>query len=292
MTGMGYNEMLTFSFISPSVFDRLNLPADCLLRDAVIIENPLGEDYSVMRTTMMPSFLESVANNYAHRVEAASLFEISYIYVKTDKYPDELPEHREMLTFGGYAANGKADFFEFKGDIEALLEALKITKYEFEPEKEIAFMHPGRTARLFIGGKDSGIFGQIHPAVAKKWGCPDNTMVAMLRTDVLIANVTDIPKNKELPKFPAVTRDIAVVLDADVPAGHVEKLIRQRGGKALETCTLFDCYIGAQVPEGKKSLAYALAFRDATRTLTDEDVSKFMKKILNGLEMQFGASLR
>ena len=113
MTGLGYNEMLTFSFISPSVFGKLNLPEDCKLRDAVIIGNPLGEDYSVMRTTMMPSILESIANNYAHRVEAASLFEISYVYIKTDKYPDELPEHREMLTFGGYASGGKADFFEF-----------------------------------------------------------------------------------------------------------------------------------------------------------------------------------
>lgn len=292
MTGMGYNEMLTFSFISPSVFDKLNLPKDCKLRDTVTIQNPLGEDYSIMRTTMMPSFLESIANNYAHRVEEAALFEISYVYIKTDKYPQELPEHREMLTFGKYAPNGNADFFEFKGDVEALLDSLKIAKYEFEPEKEIAFMHPGRTARLFVNGKDAGIFGQIHPTVAKKWECPANTFVAMFRTDVLMANVTDIPKNKELPKFPAVTRDIAVVLDADVPAGHVEKLIRQRGGKALESCTLFDCYIGAQVPEGKKSLAYALSFRDATKTLTDEDVSKFMKKILNGLEMQFGASLR
>lgn len=292
MTGMGYNEMLTFSFISPSVFDKLNLPKDCKLRDTVTIQNPLGEDYSIMRTTMMPSFLESIANNYAHRVEEAALFEIAYVYIKTDKYPQELPEHREMLTFGKYAPNGNADFFEFKGDVEALLDSLKIAKYEFEPEKEIAFMHPGRTARLFVNGKDAGIFGQIHPTVAKKWECPANTFVAMFRTDVLMANVTDIPKNKELPKFPAVTRDIAVVLDADVPAGHVEKLIRQRGGKALESCTLFDCYIGAQVPEGKKSLAYALSFRDATKTLTDEDVSKFMKKILNGLEMQFGASLR
>ena len=292
MTGMGYNEMLTFSFISPSVFDKLNLPADCKLRDTVTIQNPLGEDYSIMRTTMMPSFLESIANNYAHRVEEAALFEISYVYIKTDKYPQELPEHRGMLTFGKYAPNGNADFFEFKGDVEALLDSLKIAKYEFEPEKEIAFMHPGRTARLFVNGKDAGIFGQIHPTVAKKWECPENTFVAMFRTDVLMANVTDIPKNKELPKFPAVTRDIAVVLDADVPAGHVEKLIKQRGGKALESCTLFDCYIGAQVPEGKKSLAYALSFRDATKTLTDEDVSKFMKKILNGLEMQFGASLR
>ena len=170
--------------------------------------------------------------------------------------------------------------------------SLKITKYEFEPEKDVPYMHPGRTARLYVGGKDAGIFGQVHPAIAKKWDCPDNTFVCSIRTDILEDNTVDVPKNKELPKFPAVTRDIAVVLDSDVPAGHVEKMIHERGGKALESCALFDCYVGSQLPEGKKSLAYALSFRDATKTLTDEDVNKFMKKILNGLEMKFGASLR
>ncbi len=292
MSGLGYHEMLTFSFVSPSVFDRLNLPADSDLRDAVVIGNPLGEDYSIMRTTMMPSLLESLGNNYAHRVEEASLFEISYIYKKTERYPEELPEHRELLTFGGYTADGKADFFAFKGDVETLLNTLKIRKYEFEPEHDVPYLHPGCTARLLIAGKDAGLFGQIHPEIARKWGCPENTFAAMLRTDLLEANVTDIPKNRELPKFPAVTRDIAVVLNAEVPAGHVERMIRERGGKALESCTLFDCYIGAQVPEGHKSLAYALSFRDASKTLTDEDVNKFMKKILNGLETKFGASLR
>lgn len=292
MTGLGYDEMLTFSFFSPSVFGKLDLPEDSGLRDAVRIINPLGEDYSILRTTMMPSLLESLANNHAQRVEEAALFEISYVYLKTDRYPYELPEHRELLTFGGYAEAGKMSFFSFKGDVETLLNALKISKYEFEPEKDLPYMHPGRTARLIIAGKDAGFFGQIHPVAAQKWDCPENTFAAILRTDVLFANITDIPKNKELPKFPAVTRDIAVVLDADVPAGHVERLIRERGGKALESCTLFDCYVGAQVPEGKKSLAYALSFRDAAKTLTDEDVNKFMKKILNGLETKFGASLR
>lgn len=292
MTGLGYNEMMTFSFISPSVFGKLNLPEDCALRDAVVISNPLGEDYSVMRTTMVPSILECVANNHAHRVESAALFEISYIYIKTDKYPDELPEHRQMLTFGGYEKDGKADFFKFKGDVEVLLDSLKISKYECEPEKELSYMHPGRTAKLYIGGKDAGFFGQVHPAVCKKWNCPENTFICSIRTDVLENNAVDVPKNKELPKFPAVTRDIAVVLDADVPAGHVEKMICERGGKALESCTLFDCYIGTQLPEGKKSLAYALSFRDASKTLTDDDVNKFMKKILNGLETKFGAVLR
>ena len=172
------------------------------------------------------------------------------------------------------------------------MNALKIEKYEFEPEKSIPYLHPGRTARLLIGGKEAGVLGQLHPETARNWGCPENTFAAMLETELLAAHVPDVPKNKELPKFPAVTRDLAVVLDRDVPAGHVEPMIRERGGKALESCSLFDCYIGAQVPEGKKSLAYALSFRDSTKTLTDEDVNKYMKKILNGLETKFGASLR
>ncbi len=292
MTGFGYNEMLTFSFVSPSVFGKLNLPEDSALRDAVVIRNPLGEDYSILRTTMLPSLLESLSNNHAHRVEEASLFEISYVYLKTERYPYELPEHRELLTFGGYAAGGTADFFSFKGDVETLLNALKISRYEFEPEQGLPYLHPGRTARLLIGGKEAGVFGQIHPAVAQKWGCPENTFAAMLRTDLLECNTVDVPKNKDLPKFPAVSRDLAVVLDAEIPAGHVERMIRERGGKSLERCALFDCYIGAQVPAGKKSLAYALTFRDASKTLTDEDVNKFMKKILNGLETKFGAALR
>lgn len=292
MTGMGYHEMLTFSFISPAVFNKLSLPEESPLRDAVVITNPLGEDYSVMRTTMMPSLLEALSNNHAHRVEEASLFEISYVYLKTAQYPNELPEHREMLTFGGYTAGGEADFFAFKGAVETLLNALKIEKYEFEPEKDEPYMHPGRTARLLIGGKDAGIFGQIHPVTAQKWDCPAGTFAAMLRMDIINASIIDVPKNKELPKFPAVTRDIAVVLDESIPAGHVERMIRERGGKAIESCKLFDCYIGSQVPEGKKSLAYALSFRDSSKTLTDEDVNKFMKKILNGLETKFGASLR
>lgn len=267
MTGFGYNEMLTFSFVSPSVFGKLNLPEDSALRDAVVIRNPLGEDYSILRTTMLPSLLESLSNNHAHRVEEASLFEISYVYLKTERYPYELPEHRELLTFGGYAAGGTADFFSFKGDVETLLNALKISRYEFEPEQGLPYLHPGRTARLLIGGKEAGVFGQIHPAVAQKWGCPENTFAAMLRTDLLECNTVDVPKNKDLPKFPAVSRDLAVVLDAEIPAGHVERMIRERGGKSLERCALFDCYIGAQVPAGKKSLAYALTISaDASKS--------------------------
>ncbi|MBR7061717.1 MAG: phenylalanine--tRNA ligase subunit beta, partial [Clostridia bacterium] len=155
------------------------------------------------------------------------------------------------------------------------------------------YMHPGRLCQIVAGNNlNAGFFGQIHPDVAAAWEIPANTMIACLPTAVLYATAIDIPQNKELPKYPAVTRDIAVVLDKSVPQGHVDRMIRQRGGNILESCTLFDCYEGLQVGPGKKSLAYALSFRAPDRTLTDEDVAKAMKKILNGLETGFGASLR
>lgn len=289
MVAMGYNEMLTFSFGSPSNFDKLCLPQDSALRNAVVISNPLGEDYSVMRTTMLPSILETMAHNHAHRVATAKAFEISYVYVKTEDFPKELPEHREIITFGFYNAG---DFFELKSNVEALLTKLRITKYSFEPVKDDPSMHPGRTAELIICGKKAGILGQIHPQVSANFECPEETYVAVIKTADLFKNAVDIPKSRELPKFPAVTRDIAVIIDKDVPAGHVEQMIRERGGKSLESCKLFDCYLGEQVEAGKKSMAYSLAFRDETKTLTDEDVNKSMKKILSGLEYKFNAILR
>ena len=180
-------------------------------------------------------------------------------------------------------------------DEKALLKALRVRKYDFEPGDgaKAPYMHPGRLCRLTVGDNtDAGFFGQIHPEVAAAYEVPDDTMVACISTAALYGNAIDIPQNKELPKYPAVTRDIAVVLDKEVPQGHVQKLICERGGRILESCTLFDCYEGLQVGPGKKSLAYALSFRAPDRTLTDEDVDKAMKKILNGLETVFGASLR
>lgn len=291
LAGLGYNEMLTFSFGSPAVFDKLKLPAGDPLRDAVVISNPLGEDFSVMRTTMVPSALGSLAVNHAQRVERAALFEISYVYTKTAAYPEELPEHRRIITVCGY---GSDDFFGFKGDIEALLKAIRVKGYDFEPGDGDAmpYMHPGRLCSLTVGDKYAGFFGQIHPSVAAEYEIPDNTVVACLDAAVLFGAAIDIPQNKELPKYPAVTRDIAVVIDKKVPQGHVDRLVRQRGGKILESCTLFDCYEGLQVGPGRKSLAYALSFRAPDRTLTDEDVDKAMNKILNGLETVYGASLR
>jgi len=289
LTGRGYNEMLSFSFMSPNVFDKIRLAPDDKLRDTLVITNPLGEDFSVMRTTMLPSILESLGNNYSHRVPIADVFEISYVYIKQSEDINIIPEHREILSLGKY---GTGDFFSIKGDVECLLHTLKITDYEFEAVSDNLSMHPGRTARLIIQGKEVGILGQIHPQTAENWGCPNDTFVAMLQLTPITDAAITIPKQKELPKFPAITRDIAIVIDKNVAAGNVEKMIRQRGGKNLEECKLFDCYEGTQVATGKKSLAYSLSFRDSQKTLTDEDVAQYMAKILNGLTKMLGAELR
>jgi len=289
LAGRGYNEMLTFSFMSPNVFDKIRLSSDDKLRDTLVITNPLGEDFSVMRTTMLPSILESLGNNYSHRVPAADVFEISYVYIKQSDDINIIPEHREILSLGRY---GAGDFFSIKGDVECMLKTLKITDYELEPVTDNLSMHPGRTARLIIKGKDVGIIGQIHPQTAENFGCPKDTFVAMLQLELITDAAVTIPKQKELPKFPAITRDIAIVIDKTVAAGNVEKMIRQRGGKNLEECKLFDCYEGTQVVAGKKSLAYSLSFRDPQKTLTDDEVSQYMGKILNGLTKMLGAELR
>ncbi len=286
---MGYHEMLTYSFESPSVYDKLRAPADSALRNCIKITNPLGEDYSVMRTSMLPTLLKTLAYNNAQRTPAANLFEIAYVYIK-DEDETRLPEHREQLCMAAYGSD--MDFFALKGEIEVLLDTLKIKGAEFEPVTDNPSMHPGRCARLVLKGKEIGFFGQVHPLTAENFECPVKSYVAIIDLEPLTCECVEIPKSKELPKFPAVTRDLAIVVDKTVPAGHVEKLIKQRGGKLLESCSLFDCYEGTQLPEGKKSLAYSLSFRTAEGTLTDEDVSKPMKKILNGLETMLGAELR
>ena len=289
LAGSGYNEMLTFSFMSPSVYDELRLPEEHPLRNSVRILNPLGEDFSIMRTTMLPSVLETLAFNHAHRVPVVKVFEISYVYLKTSEDVNILPEHRQVISLGRY---GEGDFYDFKGVIEALLQSFKITNYEFEPMTANPSMHPGRCAALMVGGREAGFLGQIHPETADNWECPEESYAAQIDLEAILNQAAEIPKNKELPKFPAVSRDIAVVVDKKIPAGHIEKMIRQRGGKYMEKCTLFDCYEGVQIGEDRKSLAYSLSFRDMEKTMTDDEVNKIMKKILNGLEHEFQAELR
>jgi len=293
MCACGLNEAYTFSFTSPRVFDSINLPEDHPLRKAVVISNPLGEDYSIMRTTMLPDMLRVLATNYSRKIETARLFELAFVYHPVEG--QELPEQKSVLTLGMYGED--CDFFELKGIVEELLGAMGITDFEFRPEREDPTFHPGRTASLILRMPDgalkkAGILGEIHPEVAEKTECPERTYAATFEVAVLIEASTLERKFKPLPKYPAVPRDIAVVVKDEVYVADLLRAIRKAAGDILEDVSLFDVYKGSQVPEGMKSTAFALTFRSPDRTLKDEEVNASMERILRSLEHQFGARLR
>ena len=301
MSMYGVYGAMTYSFESPKVFDKLCIKEDSPLRNVMRITNPLGEDYSIMRTTTLNGLLTSLSTNYNRRNPEAALYEIGKIYIKPEvvgqpsenpKFlgENELPQEIKKITVGQYGP--KADFFSMKGLIETLMEALHIAKFEFTRNSELEFMHPGRTANLIINGKDAGYFGEIHPQVAKNYDLGARTYVAELDLATILNAINQNVSFKALPKYPATTRDIAMLVTRETLVGDLEKVIKQRGGKLLESVELFDVYEGAQVGEGMKSVAYKLTFRAEDRTLVDEDIQKIMKKVLNGLEMNCGAKLR
>ncbi|NSW90870.1 MAG: phenylalanine--tRNA ligase subunit beta [Firmicutes bacterium] len=289
MISCGLSEIYTYSFTSPRVFDRIRLPAESNLRRVVTISNPLGEDYSVMRTTTIPDMLGVISRNYSRSVEEARLFELSFVYLPKELPLKDLPTEKPVLTLGMY---GNVDFYDLKGVVEELLDKLRIEDYEFIPEKDNPAFHPGRTARIIICGNEAGIIGEIHPDVAEEFEAPERTYVGVVDVMPLVENAKMMAEYKPLPKFPSVTRDIAILLDERIMAGTIEKLIRENGGKVLEDISLFDVYKGKQVPEGMKSMAYSLTFRAEDRTLTDEEVNKVMDKIISSLKDTFDARLR
>jgi phenylalanyl-tRNA synthetase beta chain len=299
MCACGMNEAYTFSFTSPKVFDSINLSQDHPLRNAVVISNPLGEDYSIMRTTTLPDMLRVLATNHSRKIETARLFELSYVYHPVDG--QDLPEEKKLLTLGMYGEG--CDFFELKGVVEELMAAMGIADYEFKPEREDPSFHPGRTASLLVkipvpGVPDGtvlkkvGVLGEIHPEAAEKTECPERTYAAIFEVASLIHASTFARKFRPLPRFPAVPRDIAVVVRDEVYVADLIKAISKAAGDMLEDVSLFDVYKGSQVPEGMKSTAFALTFRSPDRTLKDEEVNKAMERILKSLEHQFEAKLR
>ncbi|HHV29271.1 phenylalanine--tRNA ligase subunit beta [Acetivibrio mesophilus] len=289
MIACGLSEAFTYSFTSPKVFDKLNLPMDSELRKAIVISNPLGEDYSIMRTTTIPDMLGVISTNYNRRIEEARLFEMSRVYIPQSLPLNELPHEKPVLTLGMY---GKLDFYDLKGVAEELFARLGIKDYEISPEKDNAIFHPGRTASLSIDGEYAGIIGEIHPDVAEKFECPERTYIGVIEIEVLVKKASMKCQYTALPKFPAVTRDIAMLVKDEVMVKQIEDVIKQRAGKILESIKLFDVYKGKQVSEGMKSVAYSITFRASDRTLTDEDVGKAMTKILDGLKRNLGAELR
>lgn len=285
---MGYSEILTYSFGSPSMFDQIRLPEDSPLRQPIKILNPLGEDTSVMRTTSLPCMLETLERNNAHRNKAAKLYELAKIYIPVDG--EALPREDIVLTLGSYGEN--EDFFSLKGEVEALLSQLKVKKHTVRAETNNPSYHPGRCACVDVDGNNVGVFGQIHPLVAANYGISGEIYCAELNFTALLKLLAPESLYQPLPRFPSVERDLALVCDDALTAAQVENIISAAGGQLLRSVKLFDLYKGKGIPEGKKSLAFSLELRSDDRTLTDADSEGTIKKILSSLEEKLGVTLR
>ncbi|KGM97177.1 phenylalanine--tRNA ligase subunit beta [Clostridium botulinum] len=283
----GLNQSIAYSFVSPKVFDKILVSQDSDLRKVVTIRNPLGEDYSIMRTTSIPSMMESLSRNYSRSNSEVRLFEIGKVYIPNED-ENELPEERNIISLGMY---GNVDYLDLKGVVENILDTLGITKVKFQRESENPSFHPGKTAALYIKKDFIGVVGEVHPDVAENYEVDERCYVAELNMDVLFKYAQTEKKYLELPKFPAVTRDIAILVDRDILVQEIEDTIKNQGGKLLESVKLFDVYQGKQIPQDKKSIAYALVYR-GDRTLTDKDVNKVHDKIIRALEHKLGAELR
>ena len=284
---LGYDEIITYSFISPTYYDKIRMPKDSPLRNSLKILNPLGEDTSIMRTTILPSMLEIVARNYSYRNKSARLYELGKIYLPRE---DGLADEPKYLSLGAYGDG--VDFFTFKGGIETLLRELRITDVKFKACTDNASYHPGRCANVYAGEKLLGVFGQIHPLVAANYGVDTEVYTAELSFEAMYEMRGGIPVYQPLPKFPAVTRDIAVVCDEGVTVGALEESIRCGAKGLLKDVSLFDIYRGPGVAIGKKSVAFSLVLRADDRSLTGEEADEDVQSILAALKADHNAVLR
>ena len=287
MLACGFTEIATFSFISPKAYDKIRLPENSPKRNSVVISNPLGEDTSVMRTTVIPSMLDVLSRNYNNRNASAALFELSNEYIW--KGPDELPDENEKLTLGMYGDD--YDFFTLKGAVEELFDVVGIKNYDVEPLTDDPTFHPGRTAVIKLGDEVIAVVGEVHPAVLKNYDIGVKAYVAQVDFASLLKYGDNKRSYKALPKFPASSRDLAFVCDADVPVMKIEKLIAKAVGKILEDIALFDVYVGSQIPEGMKSVAFSVRMRASDRTLTDAEADSAVKKAVDELD-KVGIKLR
>ena len=284
---LGFSEIITYSFVSPTIFDNIRIPADSPLRNTLKIQNPLGEDTSIMRTIALPSMLEILGRNNAYHNKSVSLYELAKIYLPRE---NDLPEEPKMLLLGSYGPN--VNFFTLKGQLEAVFAGLRTRKTYYVADKTNPSYHPGRCARVFVGGEEVGVIGQVHPAVARNYGmdcevycCEINFARVM---NLLLPEVTYTP----LPKYQGTTRDLSILCDEAVTVADVENVIEANAGKLLRSVKLFDIYRGVGVPEGKKSMAFSLELRADDRTLTDADSEGVMSKVLSALGEKLGATLR
>lgn len=277
----GFSQAMTYSFESPKVFDRLLLPKDSELRKAVVISNPLGEDFSIMRTISLNGMLTSLATNYNRRNKNVKLYELGNIYTPKQLPVTELPEERMQFTLGFY---GDGDFFTMKGVIEEFFDKVGMhKKTEYNPNAGKTFLHPGRQADIIYNGTTVGYLGEVHPLVAENYGIKERAYVAVIDMPYIVEMSTFDRKYEGIAKYPAITRDVSMVMKKDILVGDIENIISSKGGKILENYKLFDIYEGSQIKSGFKSVAYSLTFRAKDRTLEDTDVNSAMEKILKEL---------
>ena len=285
----GFSQGMSYSFESPKVFDKLRLPQDSQLRKTVDIMNPLGEDYSVMRTTSLNGMLTSLATNYNRRNKNVRLYELGNVYLPISLPLTELPEERMQFTLGMY---GDGDFFTMKGVVEEFFEKIGMhEKEKYDPDAGKTYLHPGRQANIIYDGKVVGYLGEIHPEVADTYGIGERAYVAVIDMPEILPYATFDRKYTGIAKYPAVTRDISMVVPKKILVGQIEEVIEKNGGANLESYKLFDLYEGAQIKAGFKSVAYSIVFRAKDKTLEEAEITAAMNKILKGLE-DLGIELR
>ena len=287
MQALGASEIMTYSFISPKYYDKIRMPADSPLRRSVVISNPLGEDTSILRTTALPSLLEVLSRNFNNRNPSACLYELATEYLPTG--PDRLPEENGKLLCGMYGEG--TDFFAAKGIAEDLLEKLGVEGWELEASQKESSYHPGRCAVLSVAGEKLGVVGEIHPKVVENYGVDARIFCFELDFELLFRKAKTEKTYRPLPKFPAVSRDLALICSDDIPVVALEKAIRAGAGPLLEEIRLFDVYRGEQIEKGKKSVAFSLVLRSADGTLTEEQIGAAVKRAVEALE-KIGAVLR
>lgn len=285
----GFSQSMNYSFESPKVFEKLLIPSDSPLRNAVEIINPLGEDYSIMRTTSLNGMLTSLATNYNRRNKDVRLYELGNIYLPKSIPLTELPKERMQFTLGMY---GNGDFFSMKGVVEEFFEKIGMKdKESYSPDAGIPYLHPGRQANIIYKGKKVGYLGEVHPEVADNYGIGERAYIAVIDMPGILEYATFDRKYMGIAKYPAVHRDISMVVPKNILAGQIEEVIEKKGGSYLESYALFDLYEGAQIKEGYKSIAYSIVFRAKDKTLEEADITSAMKKILKALE-EMGIELR
>jgi phenylalanyl-tRNA synthetase beta chain len=289
LQGLGLNEVMTYSFISPKAYDKIKLPEDSPLRKYIRLINPLGEDYSVMRTTLIPNMMELISRNHNRGVEECSVYEIGNSFIAKSLSIGELPDEKKVLSIGIY---GNKDFFDLKEIVDKTLGRLGIKEVEYIREENNTSFHPGRTAKLILDGEELGILGEMHIDVLENYDIKERVYIAQLDFDKIVEKTNLEVKYRPLPKYPAMLRDLALVVKEDILVGDIQKIISKHGEGLIEKIELFDIYTGDQIPEGMKSVAYSITYRSYERTLREDEVNNIQEAIIKDLENTFDAKLR